>query len=157
MDNTTLIPILSITLPLIGAGLGFLIKHYIDRSKELMSEATKVRRDLYQQFVDLIIDIFAKSKSGQQLPEAQLIDKLYTFYKKYILYASEDVIIAYGDYFQYLYSLNNAAEVSPKAHFTKLTRILLAMRRDLGLKNRNLGMNGEKLFRALIIDFDKII
>lgn len=32
-----------------------------------------------------------------------------------------------------------------------------AMRADLGLSNKNLGRDGEKIFRALIKDFDTII
>jgi len=31
-----------------------------------------------------------------------------------------------------------------------------AMRKDLGLSNNNLGCDGEKIFRALITDFDKL-
>jgi hypothetical protein len=43
-----------------------------------------------------------------------------------------------------------------KIHLTKLAKIMYDMRRDLGLSNKQLGGNGEKLFRALINDFDKI-
>jgi hypothetical protein len=32
-----------------------------------------------------------------------------------------------------------------------------AMRTDLGLSNKNLGNDGEKIFRAILSDFDKII
>lgn len=32
-----------------------------------------------------------------------------------------------------------------------------AMRADLGLSNKELGEDGERLFRALITDFDKLI
>jgi len=60
------ITLLSIILPLLGAGVGFLIKHNIEKKKDLMSEVTKTRRELYQQFVDLIIDIFENTKTGKQ-------------------------------------------------------------------------------------------
>ncbi|MFA6654003.1 MAG: hypothetical protein WCS93_06675 [Candidatus Delongbacteria bacterium] len=157
MDNTVIITLLTITLPLFGAGVGFLIKHNIEKKKDLMSEVTKTRRDLYQQFVDLIIDIFENSKTGKQQPEKQLMTKLYTFYKKYVLYASPDVINTYADYFQYLYNHETSNGTEYKVHFKKLTRILAAMRKDLGLKNKDLGKDGERLFRALITDFDTII
>lgn len=157
MDTTLIITLLTIVLPLLGAGVGFLLKHNIERQKDLMSEVTKTRRELYQQFVDLIIEIFENSKSGRQQPEKQLMSKLYTFYKKYVLYASPQVINSYADYFQYLYNHDTSNTMDLAVHFKKLTRILAAMRRDLGLKNNNLGKDGERLFRALITDFDKIM
>lgn len=157
MDTTLIITLLTITLPLFGAGVGFLIKHNIEKKKDLMSEVTKTRRELYQQFVDLIIDLFENTKTGKQQPEKQLMTKLYAFYKKYVLYASPDVINAYADYFQYLFSHDASNTMEAKVHFKKLTRILAAMRKDLGLKNKNLGKDGERLFRALITDFDKIM
>ena len=42
-------------------------------------------------------------------------------------------------------------------HIYKLTEVLKQMRNDLGLSNKNLGENGEKLMRALITDFDSVI
>jgi hypothetical protein len=155
MDTSMIITLLAITLPILGAGVGYLIKYNIEKQKDLMSEVTKTRRELYQQFVDLIIDIFENNKSGRQQPEKQLISKLYTFYKKYVLYASPQVINSYADYFQYLYSHDASNTMDFTIHFKKLTRILAAMRKDLGLKNNNLGKNGERLLRALIKDFDK--
>lgn len=157
MDTTLIITLLTITLPLLGAGIGFLIKYNIEKNKDLMSEVTKTRRELYQQFVDLIIDLLENTKTGKKQPENHLMTKLYTFYKKYLLYASPDVINTYADYFQYLYNHDSSNTSDVKVHFKKLTRILYAMRRDLGLKNRDLGKNGEKLFRALITDYDKIM
>jgi len=158
MDVKILIPILAVVLPLIGAGVGYLIKQSIEKKKELITEVTKERRELYQQFVDLIIDIFSGTKTGKQSKDGELLKKLYGFYKKYVLYASPEVINSFSDYFQYLYSAGGETDkLDHKTHFTKLTRIMLEMRKDLGLPNKNLGKNGENLFRALITDFDRIM
>lgn len=148
----------TILLPLIGGGIGFLVKHLIDKNKDLQSEVTKVRRELYQQFVNLIIDIFKDTKTGNQQADNQLLITLYDFYKKYIMYASPEVINSFSDYFQYLYKSNNRPELTNhKLHFRSLCKIMIAMRKDLGLSNKNLGEDGVKLFRALINDFDKIM
>lgn len=157
MENTAITTIITIILPLLGAGIGFLIKHNIEKRKELMSEVTKTRRELYQRFVDLIIDIFANTRSGKHQPENQLIRELYSFYKKYVLYASPEVIITYADYFQFLYTQESSDNKDIAVHFKKLTKILIAMRKDLGLKNNGLGTHGQILFRALIKDYDTVI
>ena len=107
--------------------------------------------------MDLIIDIFKGTKTGKQTEEQDLLTQLYTFYKKYILYASPEVIIAFSDYFQYLYKVNGEVTNDFKIHFQKLTHIMAEMRKDLGLSNKKLGNNGEKLFRALITDFDSMM
>lgn len=159
MDNTNLIiPILTVTLPIIGGAVGYFIKHYIDKKRELLTEVTKERRELYQHFVNLVIDIFSGTKTGKKQPESQLLTKLYDFYKKYVLYASPEVINYFSDYFQYLYSANGETKThDQKIHFRKLSKIMKAMRTDLGLSNKNLGNDGEKIFRAIITDFDTLI
>ena len=149
--------ILAIVLPIIGGLVGYYIKYSIDKKKELTSEITKERRELYQKFVDLIIDMWSKDKKKQN----QDINKeLLTFYKKYVLYASPEVIIAFSDYFQFLYNGNdseNNTGSTTKEHIKKLSNIMFEMRVDLGLENDDLGENGEVIFRAIFRDYDSII
>lgn len=150
--------LVAITLPILGAFVGYFIKSYIDKKKALLSEVSKERRAHYQEFVDLIIDILNNVKVGEATNDHQLIDKLFSFYKKYILYASPKVINSFSDYFQYLYSCNEGETImDTNIQFRKLSTIMKAMRADLGLSNKNLGKDGEKIFRAIIKDFDDVI
>ncbi|MDM1408688.1 hypothetical protein [Myroides sp. DF42-4-2] len=150
--------LLSIVLPILGVFLGYFIKSYIDKKQALLSEVSKERREHYQGFVDLIIDIFNNIKQGDTPNDHELVGKLFSFYKKYILYASPKVINSFSDYFQYLYSCNDGGvTMDTNIQFRKLSTIMKAMRADLGLSNKNLGRDGEKIFRALIKDFDTII
>ena len=52
---------------------------------------------------------------------------------------------------------NNSENFDTKKNLNFMTKIMLEMRKDLGLKNKGLGKNGEMLMRALITDYDKII
>ena len=157
MDSQTIITILSVTLPLIGAGIGYLLKSYIEKKKELTNEITKERRAIYQQYVNLMIGIFANTKANKKNNPDKMLTDLYEFYKKYVLYASPKVIIAFSDYFQFMYHQNENDETDSKQHLLYMTKIMAEMRKDLGLKNNNLGKNGQKLMRALIKDYDVII
>ena len=155
--NTAYLTLLTIVLPLLGAGIGYLLKEKVERKKTLEIEVIRERREHYQQFVDLIINLLKQSKEGNSRPE-DFLSSYYEFYKKYILYASPSVISAFSDYFQCLFQANEGGpQVDHKTHFRLLTRILTAMRRDLGLDNKNLGKDGEVLLRAIINDFDKIM
>lgn len=150
--------LLTISLPLIGAGIGYLIRYNIEKKKELLNEVTKERRILYQQFVDLVITLFGQVKKGKS-NDSKFVEELYEFYKKYILYASPKVINSFSDYFQYLYesNKNNNIGADLKIHITKLSKIMHDMRKDLGLSNKGLGENGEALFRAIMSDYDIIM
>lgn len=149
--------ILTIILPLLGAGIGYLIKYSIEKKKELVNEVTKERRAIYQQYVNLMIGLFANSKTNKKSSTDKMLTDLYEFYKKYVLYASPAVIKAYSDYFQYMFKQNDNEETDSKKHLQFMTKIMLEMRRDLGLKNKGLGKNGEMLMRALIKDYDTLI
>ncbi|SIS46356.1 hypothetical protein SAMN05421766_1022 [Zobellia uliginosa] len=157
MDSQTIITILSVTLPLIGAGIGYLLKSNIEKKKELTNEITKERRAIYQQYVNLMIGIFANTKVNKKNNPDKMLTELYEFYKKYVLYASPKVIIAFSDYFQFMYNQNENEELDSRTHLLFMTKIMVEMRKDLGLKNKNLGRSGEKLMRALIKDYDTIV
>ena len=146
---------IAILLPIIGAGIGYYFKHLIEKRRELLSEVTKERRELYQKFINLVVDILESVKKGEK-NEVNFLSELYGFYKKYILYASPQVINRFADYIQFLYVQNMTSEnKNLKLQFRKLTAIMTAMRKDLGLKNNKLGKDGINILRALITDFDE--
>lgn len=144
-----------VLIPLLAAGFGYLFKENSDRKKILQSEVYKEKREMYQGFINLIVDMFANAKTGVETPSDTLVGIMFGFYKKYILFASPEVINAFSDYFQYLYHKTDMSD--HKAHFSKLTKVMAVMREDLGLENTKLGDNGERIFRAIITDFDEIM
>src|SRR5690606_8089533 len=94
------------------------------------------------------------TKLNKSNTNANFLKELFEFYKKYVLYASPNVIKAFSDYFQYVYHPTENGD--PKQNFELITKIMLEMRKDIGLDNNGLGKNGEMLMRALITDFDKL-
>ncbi|MDC6387529.1 hypothetical protein PP182_02465 [Maribacter sp. PR1] len=154
MNTQTIITLLSIVLPIFGLILGYFIKHNIEKKKELISEIAKERRDIYQQYVNLIIGIFANSKTNKNLNQDRLIKDLFEFYKKYVLYASPAVIKAFSNYFQLIYHQDTESGIDIKTNLLHMTKIMAEMRKDLGLNNKGLGKNGEVLMRAILKDYD---
>ena len=154
MNEESIKVLITILLPLLGGGIGFLLKRHLDKKREIFNENAKERRQAYQDFVDLIIDLFANSK----LKNNKKVDlnKLYGFYKKNILFAPPNVVNAFSDYMQFLYHYDADDEQAKYTQIKKLTKVLKEMRADLGLKNKGLGNDGERLMRAIINDFDSI-
>nr|WP_315247647.1 hypothetical protein [uncultured Flavobacterium sp.] len=155
MTDKALEVLITILLPIVGGGIGFLLKRYLDKKRELFNENAKERRQAYQDFVNIIIDIFAGTKDKKQKPFD--INRLYDFYKKNILFAPPNVVNAFSDYMQYLYVFDNSNPNQTAEHIKKLTEVLKHMREDLGLSNKDLGENGERLMRAIITDFDSML
>jgi hypothetical protein len=155
MTEKALTVLVTILLPLLGGGIGFLLKRYLDKKRELFNENAKERRQAYQDFVNIIIDIFAGTKDKKDKPFD--IKRLYDFYKKNVLFAPPKVVNAFSDYMQYIYGFDSNDPAQSAEHIKKLTEVLKHMRQDLGLSNKDLGPNGEKLMRAIINDFDTLL
>jgi len=145
-------------LAILSGALGYYIRYRIDQIKETFSKINEERRNHYQSFINIVIDILRTSPADIEKNTAKITDKLYEFYKKYMVYASPLVINAFGDYFQFLYNQNTNEDIEgnikTKISFTLLSNIIICMRKDLGLSNKSLGKKGQKVFRALITDFD---
>lgn len=99
MTEKALEVLITILLPIVGGGIGFFLKRYLDKKSELFNENAKERRQAYQDFINIIIDIFAGTKDKKQKPFD--ISRLYDFYKKNILFAPPKVVNAFSDYMQY--------------------------------------------------------
>ena len=136
---------------------GYLIKYNIDKKRELTSEIARERRGIYQQYVNLMIGIFENTKTNKKNSQDKLVTELYEFYKKYVFYASPDVIKTFSDYFQLIYHQDTDEGFDTKLNLLHMTKIMAEMRKDLGLKNNGLGKNGEVLMRAILRDYDEIL
>jgi hypothetical protein len=142
------ITFLTIILPLIGAAVGYFVRQYFDKRKELLGEVNIERRIIYQSFINLIITLFEEIEPTNY--NKFRID-LNDFYKKYVLYASPGVISSLSDFIQ-LINQNDKEHVKQN-YFSSLTKIILEMRRDLGLGNKNLGKKGEVILKAIIHNY----
>lgn len=77
MDTPQLITLLTMGLPLIGAGVGYPINRNSKRRKN--SETNLIfKEEKYQSFVNLIIDIFANTKLKKNTSD-QNLKQLYEF------------------------------------------------------------------------------
>lgn len=147
----------SLLLAFLVATIGNVIKYWLDSKKDYQNEITKERRDLYQKFVSVFIDVLMSNKRGEELDMGRVVTELGEVYKKYILYASPKVILVYSAFFQYIYIHDNAQVEKDGSLLLKLvTNIMKEMRMDLGLSNKHLGSNGEVLLKALLNDYKSI-
>ena len=159
MDTNIIIAILVLIgtiLTILGGLIGYFIKNFLDKKKELNSENIKIKRDMYKEFISLffkVVNNTKKDSEGRLLP-VDIKSDLHKFYEDYSLYSSPSVINAFGDFMQYAYKNTNSMDT--KMTFSKVSRVIKCMRKELGLSNRGLGRDGEKIFRAMFKDYDDL-
>ena len=149
-------PIIIASMGLIGGIIGYLLRYFLDKKKEHVSENRKITRELYQGFVNRVVELFKSVKETKEdnsgVAMKQIVDGIFEFYKKYLLYASPELVRAFGDFMQFNY---RQTAKDPKETMRRLGRVIKTMRSELGLSNKGLGEDGEEVFRALLKDFDQ--
>lgn len=159
MDTNSFIELTKILLPtVIGGGVGYFMKYYLDKKKEIQSEIYIQKRAMYQDFIRIIVDLIAGTKNEDTESKTykkkieNSVNQLYDFYKSYLIYSSPEFINAFGDFMQYTYS----GESNTRTMLINLSRVIKSLRKEVGLSNRGLGKNGEKVFKAIFNDYEKI-
>ena len=149
-------------IAIVSGLLGYFIKYYFDKKKEFASKNAEVKREIYQDFVNLVISFFedvdqAKQMSPGQAREKQIEfkNKMYKFNRKYILYASPGVVRAVSGFMHHFYSVEEEDGVkSTRKALSKMTKVFKVMRKDIGLSNWWLDRNGKVLMKSIIRDYD---
>jgi len=135
-----------------GLIIGYLIKYGLDKRQQFIAKNAEIKRIAYSELVVFILDTMSQDKIGK-MSNKNMAVRLNSFYSKYILYASQEVVIAYADLMQYIYKNSTMDSVIT----TKLmTKVFKFMRKDIGLRNYMLGSDGELLLRAKFNDFDNL-
>ncbi len=144
----------------ITGAIGYLIRHRIERKKELVSKLTEEQRAIYQDFARIMVGITQAPQNtteGQKIT-AHLLKEFQEMYKKLLVHASPRVIRRVGDFMQYVYQKTDAsAKIEAHELLTLIAAVIGAMRSDLGLRNWKLGYRSWRLFRAQYRDMDKIM
>lgn len=127
-------------LPIIAAGLGFLVSRLYETWKENKTRLYEKKREVYARLLHpwqsiLVGTIAAKDKKGveQKLP-TEFITKAANAAFDAILYASDDVIRDYGNF----RTCTAEAGVTTEIMFGRLTKLLKSIRKDLGNTYTNL-------------------
>jgi hypothetical protein len=129
--------------------------YFFSRPKTINSENIKVKREMYKKFVKLVLNLFSNKKDAKgQVIVPDIKDKLYEFYEDYSLYSSPDVINTFADFMQFSYK--NTPGNNTKLILLKLAKVIKEMRKEVGLSNWGLGLNGERIFRAMFKDYDNL-
>ena len=151
MEDSILLTLLIALLPIIGIFIGYYINNFLAKKREIELTINKEKREAYEVFLNLLIDIFASTKKGKHIAQSELLERVNEFQKRSLMYASPEVINAFGDCWIALQKQN---QDNPTDLLTNMTEVILAFRRDLGLSNKDLGEKGQRLLKGILTDYD---
>lgn len=142
----------------IGGGIGYFIRHYLDKQKAFSDENAKIKRDAYKKYVDKLhaLNGIGKLSTGEvELLRAGFNDYLKEFHSTIVLFSSPKVVKQYASFVRYTDKKHSQAyQYELMLHSSRLFK---AMRKEIGLSNRGLGLDGELLLRDNINDYDATI
>lgn len=140
---------------IIAGWIGYKIKSFIDLKQEFVSKASEKRREIYQNFLNIIVGVWSDQKVIDENIRKQdtylkdISKQLYNFYKPFLLYASPATIKNFGELMQYLY----AKQVDAKKLFDLLGKVIFSMREEIGLSNK--GLKKAELFKPMLTDYQQ--
>ena len=126
----------------------------VERLGEIEQEQRKEKIPVYEEFLSLVFRIVLADKLGEgPVPEQDMMKFISVFSQKIIVWGSDDVLKEYATFRRL--SAAATAQEAPILNLFAIERLLLAIRRDVGHKNKNLAQGD--LLRIFINDIDTFL
>ena len=109
------------------------------QAREIKSRQFSDKKQSYQKFFDLMIDVLSAERTGRIIPQAEMLERTQSFVKDLMIWGSPETINQYNSYVRD--SLNLAQSGDPGV-FTSMEALMRSLRRDLGHDDRKLEILG---------------
>ena len=133
----------------LGVLLPAILTNFFTRRREINARHFSEKRGAYGEIIDIIFDVISSTKSGKNLPDKALVNKMMVFKKKLMVWGGPEVIESWNEF----EIESERAGDDPKKILTAIERVLRAMRKDLGHDDNRLKFGS--LFGLLILAKDK--
>ncbi|MBW4542150.1 MAG: hypothetical protein KME43_23880 [Myxacorys chilensis ATA2-1-KO14] len=124
-----------------------LVSKFLERRAKIIQEIRDKKIPVYEELIDFVFKIVRSSKKGEQLPEDEVEDFMFSFTQQVIVWGSDSVLHAF-----YKFRHNGDSGDGQQAVLC-MEELLLAIRRDLGHGNK--GLSQGKILGLFINDFDQ--
>ena len=143
--------IIAASATVLMATLSVLLSKYLEIRALVFKEHRDKKIPIYEDLIRFFFRVMFQSKKGKPLSESDMLNFFEGFVAKVTVWGSDDVVKAFGDF------KRRAPEIQagddPKEIIFLSEKLLFAIRRDLGHKNKNLKQGD--LLSLFITDIDK--
>ena len=109
----------------------------VDREREIEQEQRQQKIPVYEDFLSLIFRIVFAEKLGENpVSEQEMLKIFRLFAQKLLVWGSDEVLKEYATWRRI--TTSSVAQENPVFHLFAIERLLFAIRKDVGHKNKNL-------------------
>lgn len=149
IDGETANTLLTITIPLIFSIVSIYVGRNIEKSKAVQEKLREQKVPIYDSFISGSL----KYILDKDTPEEEKTRELLSFFReatpKMLVWMDDSVLKAWADFRTYSKTVSNA---DSKGLIYKYEAVVLAIRKDLGHKNKNLDTH--EILKCFINDLD---
>ena len=134
---------------ILGVLLAAILTNFFTRRREINARHFAEKRGAYGEIIDIVFDVISSTKSGKNLPDKALVNKMMVFKKRLMVWGGPEVIESWNEF----EIESEGAGDDPKKILTAMECVLRAIRKDLGHDDHQLKFGS--LFGLLILAKDK--
>lgn len=125
MDSSTIITLLSISLPLVVTILGWIIARKTEEIKIMRTQLSDKKIEAYSTALDMFYTLLKNQKLNKKADTNWMLDKMLETKKGIFLYGSDEVFRSFNQW------LLHCSEPNPKTQLNDLLGFVIAMRKDV--------------------------
>lgn len=141
-------------IAIIATSLTITIPKHIEKRMEIEEHLREKKSQTYKELVEFFFKILMGSKTNESLTEKELIKFMSRFTENLILWGSEEVILSYKAYRMHFISRKQEETLTHES-INLMENLLLAIRKDMGHKNK--GLQQGDILSLFINDVDEIL
>lgn len=148
IDRQTLITLISITIPLVATIFTVYLGRYFENKKAVQEKLREHKIPVYNEFIESSLKYLLDKEAKQEKKDAEILKFMRSITPKMMIWADDKSIKAWSDFRIQATKQDNR----PLILMEKFEDIILAMRKDLGHKNKDLDRH--ELLKCFINDLD---
>ncbi|MBD2694492.1 hypothetical protein [Anabaena catenula] len=147
LDPRVAAAIVAATATVLVSVFSVLISKFLEQRVKIIQDNRDKKIPVYEELINFVFKIVKSVKKGEQLPEDEMENFMFSFTEKIIVWGSDDIL-------QKFYKFKNNNDTGDGREIALLIEdLLLAIRKDLGHSNK--GLSQGKILGLFISDFDK--
>lgn len=146
---TALISVFGVLIAAVLSYRAMLKSKQAEKQKEIEQELRKQKAPIYEEFSELLFKVLKTSKSGEEVPQEELLEFIFKFNQKLLVWGGNNVIKEWSNF-----RVNTQSDDKYAVLFS-VEDMLLAIREDMGHSNAKL-KRGE-LLSVFINDIEPIL
>lgn len=137
VDAKLAIGIIGASTTIIVSLISILVSKQLDRKAQVLSHLREKKVPIYEEIIDFIFRVtFAEKLEKKPISEQEMVEFVTKFTQELIIWGSDDMIDAFYQF--RMESINNPDDQNPHKIIFVVENLLLAIRKDLGHKNKNM-------------------